>query len=119
MDKSFSETYLNFQQVSWDTLKEAINDTLFMTIVSMLIVFVLGLLLGLLLYSLGRKHSAARSILYGLVSILSNIFRSTPFMILMVLIIPFTKALVGTMLGAKACHSSISFISGTVLCTTG
>ena len=102
MDKSFSETYLNFQQVSWDTLKEAINDTLFMTIVSMLIVFVLGLLLGLLLYSLGRKHSAARSILYGLVSILSNIFRSTPFMILMVLIIPFTKALVGTMLGAKA-----------------
>ncbi len=57
MDKSFSETYLNFQQVSWDTLKEAINDTLFMTIVSMLIVFVLGLLLGLLLYSLGRKHS--------------------------------------------------------------
>ncbi|MGJ0706126.1 methionine ABC transporter permease [Enterococcus avium] len=102
MDKSFSETYLNFQQVSWDTLKEAINDTLFMTIVSMLIVFVLGLLLGLMLYSLGRKHSAARSILYGLVSILSNIFRSTPFMILMVLIIPFTKALVGTMLGAKA-----------------
>lgn len=102
MDKSFSETYLNFQQVSWDTLKEAINDTLFMTIVSMLIVFVLGLLLGLMLYSLGRKRSAARSILYGLVSILSNIFRSTPFMILMVLIIPFTKALVGTMLGAKA-----------------
>ncbi len=58
MDKSFSETYLNFQQVSFDTLKEAINDTLFMTIISMLIVFVLGLLLGLLLYSLGRKHSA-------------------------------------------------------------
>lgn len=102
MDKSFRETYLNFDMVNPETLKQAIVDTLFMTVISMLIVFVLGLLLGLLLYTLGRKkHSSARFV-YGIVSILSNIFRSTPFMILMVLIIPFTKTLVGTMLGAKA-----------------
>ncbi|GCF95105.1 ABC transporter permease [Enterococcus florum] len=102
MDRSFSETYLNFQQVDLTTLQQAIYDTLFMTVISMVIVFVIGLLLGLALYTLGRKHSTGRSLLYGIVSILSNVFRSTPFMILMVLIIPFTKALVGTMLGAKA-----------------
>lgn len=102
MDNSIRETYFNFSQVDVVTLKQAINDTLFMTVISMLLVFVLGLLLGLALYSLGRKHSGARSILYGIVSIISNIFRSTPFMILMVLIIPLTKTLVGTMLGAKA-----------------
>lgn len=102
MDKSFRETYLNFDMVNPETLKQAIVDTLFMTAVSMLIVFVLGFLLGLLLYTLGRKNHPSARFVYGLVSILSNIFRSTPFMILMVLIIPFTKTLVGTMLGAKA-----------------
>ncbi|OJG80459.1 ABC transporter permease [Enterococcus pallens] len=73
-----------------------------MTIASMILVFVIGLLLGLALYTLGRKKNGVRSLLYGVVSIIGNIFRSTPFMILMVLIIPFTKLLVGTMLGAKA-----------------
>lgn len=101
-NQSFAETYLNFKNVDFLTMKQALYDTLYMTIISMLLVFVLGLLLGLLLYSLGRKHSVARSILYNVVSIFSNIFRSTPFMILMVLIIPFTKAIVGTILGAQA-----------------
>lgn len=102
MENSIRDTYFNFSQVDPTTLKQAINDTLFMTLVSMVLVFVIGLVLGLALYSLSRNHSGARSILYGIVSVISNIFRSTPFMILMVLIIPFTKTLVGTMLGAKA-----------------
>lgn len=83
-------------------MKQAIIDTLYMTVISMVLVFVLGLLLGLLLYTIGRKNKPYAKIAYSLVSIISNIFRSTPFMILMVLIIPFTKVLVGSMLGAKA-----------------
>ncbi|OJG70731.1 ABC transporter permease [Enterococcus phoeniculicola] len=83
-------------------MKQAIIDTLYMTVISMVLVFVLGLLLGLLLYTIGRKNKPYAKIVYSLVSIISNIFRSTPFMILMVLIIPFTKVLVGSMLGAKA-----------------
>ncbi|BDP76396.1 hypothetical protein EfmAA242_06240 [Enterococcus faecium] len=63
---------------------------------------IIGLVLGLILYSIGRKNKPYARIIYGIVSIISNIFRSTPFMILMVLIIPFTKAIVGTMLGAQA-----------------
>jgi D-methionine transport system permease protein len=73
-----------------------------MTIVSTILVIVLGLLLGLVLYSLGRQKKASSKFSYTVVSIISNIFRSTPFMILMVLLIPFTTMLVGTMLGAKA-----------------
>ncbi|BCA84923.1 ABC transporter permease [Enterococcus saigonensis] len=102
MDKSFVETYLNFEKVDWAKMQTSTVDTLYMTIVSMIVVFVLGILLGLLLYSLGRKKSASYQILYNVVSIISNIFRSTPFMILMVLIIPFTKTLVGSMIGASA-----------------
>ncbi|MGM9903326.1 ABC transporter permease [Enterococcus sp. 10A9_DIV0425] len=102
MDKSFAETYLDFSQINMETMKQAIIDTLYMTLVSMVLVTVIGLVLGLILYSIGRQNKPYARIIYGIVSIISNIFRSTPFMILMVLIIPFTKAIVGTMLGAQA-----------------
>ncbi len=68
----------------------------------MVLVIVIGLILGLALYSLGRKQTFGSRFAYTLVSIISNVFRSTPFMILMVLIIPFTTLLVGSFLGAKA-----------------
>lgn len=102
MDKSFAETYLDFSQINMETMKQAIIDTLYMTLVSMVLVTVIGLVLGLILYSIGCQNKPYARIIYGIVSIISNIFRSTPFMILMVLIIPFTKAIVGTMLGAQA-----------------
>ncbi|HCS30546.1 MAG TPA: methionine ABC transporter permease [Enterococcus sp.] len=102
MNKSFAETYFSFDQVDWSAMKQSFYDTLYMTIVSTILVIVLGLLLGLVLYSLGRKKKASSKFSYTVVSIISNIFRSTPFMILMVLLIPFTTILVGTMLGAKA-----------------
>ncbi|MBE9907768.1 ABC transporter permease [Enterococcus casseliflavus] len=102
MDKSFVETYFNFEKVDWVNMQQATLDTLFMTFFSMVLVVVIGLLLGLALYSLGRKQTAGANIFYNVVSIISNAFRSTPFMILMVLIIPFTTLLVGSFLGAKA-----------------
>lgn len=102
MDKGFVETYFNMDMIDWNTMRQALYDTLFMTAISTLLVVIIGLLLGLALYSLGRKKQASAQILYNIVSIISNIFRSTPFMILMVLIIPFTILLVGSMLGAKA-----------------
>ncbi|PTO39057.1 methionine ABC transporter permease [Enterococcus mundtii] len=102
MDKSFTETYLDFSQINMETMQQAIMDTLYMTLISMVLVTIIGLILGLILYSIGRKNKLYARIIYGIVSIISNIFRSTPFMILMVLIIPFTKAIVGTMLGAQA-----------------
>lgn len=102
MDKSFVKTYFNFEKVDWTNMQQATLDTLFMTFFSMVLVVVIGLLLGLALYSLGRKQTAGANIFYNVVSIISNAFRSTPFMILMVLIIPFTTLLVGSFLGAKA-----------------
>ena len=98
MDKSFSETYLNFERVNWERMKEATVDTLYMTGFSLIAVLILGFLLGLLLYTLGRKKSTAYRVLYNVVSVISNVFRSTPFMILMVLIMPFTKAITGTII---------------------
>ena len=102
MGKSFSETYFDFEKIDWANMQQATIDTLFMTFFSMVLVIVIGLILGLALYSLGRKQTFGSRFAYTLVSIISNVFRSTPFMILMVLIIPFTTLLVGSFLGAKA-----------------
>ncbi|MGX7244749.1 methionine ABC transporter permease [Enterococcus quebecensis] len=102
MNKSFSETYFNFEEINVETMQKAFFDTLYMTLISMIFVLVIGLLLGLLLYTTRRKEATYAKILYTVISLISNIFRSTPFMILMVLIIPFTKMIVGTMLGATA-----------------
>lgn len=102
MNKGFVETYFNFEKVDWSTMWTSVYNTLFMTIASTVLVVILGLLLGLALYSLGRKTTYSSRFVYTIVSIISNIFRSTPFMILMVLLIPFTTLLVGTFLGATA-----------------
>ena len=55
MDKSFSETYLDFKQINPETMNQAILDTLYMTLISMVLVTIIGLVLGLILYSIGRK----------------------------------------------------------------
>lgn len=109
MNKSFTQTYFNFQEINIETLQKAFIDTLYMTFISMLFVLVIGLLLGLLLYSTRRSQKKYAKVLYLLISLCSNIFRSTPFMILMVLIIPFTKMIVGTMLGATAAIPALVF----------
>ena len=83
-------------------MQQSTIDILFMSFFSIVLVVILGLLLGLALFSLGRKSTTGASVAYNIVSIVSNAFRSTPFMILMVLIIPFTTLLVGSFLGAKA-----------------
>ena len=76
MDKSFSETYLDFKQINPETMNQAILDTLYMTLISMVLVTIIGLVLGLILYSIGRKNKPYARIIYGIVSIISNIFRT-------------------------------------------
>ncbi len=64
--------------------------------------FVLGIALGLALFLTARGGLFHNRAVYSLISLVVNIFRSIPFIILIVLLIPFTKAMVGTILGANA-----------------
>ncbi|EXJ23213.1 Methionine ABC transporter permease protein [Alkalibacterium sp. AK22] len=94
--------YTGFEDVRWDRVWNATTETLYMTGVSVAIVFVLGLILGLLLYET-RQHQTIWSVaLYKTVSVLVNVFRSIPFIILIVLLIPFTTAIVDSMTGPTA-----------------
>ena len=88
--------------LKWEQLWAATQETLYMTALSGAATFVLGILLGLALFLTARGGLFQNRALYSAISILVNVFRSIPFIILIVLLIPFTKALVGTILGANA-----------------
>lgn len=106
-NKTFAEQYLDFTQIDWTVFQTKVVETLYMTIISMLFVIAIGFLLGLLLYVLSRSNKFVVRIFYSLISILSNIFRSVPFIILILLLMPFSKMLVGTSLGSKAAIPSL------------
>ncbi|AKE58782.1 methionine ABC transporter permease [Citrobacter farmeri] len=91
-----------FPHLKWDQLFAATQETLYMTALSGVATFVLGIALGLALFLTARGGLFQNRALYSGISLLVNIFRSIPFIILIVLLIPFTKALVGTILGANA-----------------
>lgn len=85
-----------------DRLCAATLETLYMTALSGGATFVLGILLGLALFLTARGGLFQNRAIYSVISVLVNVFRSIPFIILIVLLIPFTKTLVGTILGADA-----------------
>lgn len=83
-------------------LVRGIYETLAMTFVSGLFGFVLGLPVGVLLYISRPGQIRENRGLYTALSALVNVFRSIPFIILLVWMIPFTRALVGTSIGLQA-----------------
>ncbi len=84
---------------------KALYETLFLTFVTGAFVLVIGLILGFLIYILDNdaiiKPSLGRTIAFRVLSTINDIARSIPFIILLIMMIPLTRALVGTMLGAK------------------
>ncbi|RAW07023.1 methionine ABC transporter permease [Halomonas elongata] len=81
---------------------DATLDTLYMVAVSGLIAAALGIPLGVMLYVTRPRQILAQPVLNSVLGIVTNIGRSIPFIILMVAIIPFTRALVGSSIGTNA-----------------
>lgn len=83
-------------------LFEALWETLFMVAVSTAIAGAVGVPLGVVLVVTGHGHVASRPLLNQVLGIVVNAARSTPFIILLVAIIPLTRLLVGTSIGTVA-----------------
>lgn len=77
-------------------------ETIVMTFVSGFFGFALGLPAGILLFLTRKNQILDQPVLNRSLSVLVNIFRSIPFIILIVWMIPFTRALVGTSIGVSA-----------------
>ncbi|NNU84318.1 ABC transporter permease [Geobacillus sp. BMUD] len=88
--------------VQWETMWAATVETLYMTGMAVAATFVLGIVLGLLLFLTAKGNLWENRWINAVIAAFVNIFRSIPFIILIILLIPFTKWLVGTMLGANA-----------------
>lgn len=91
-----------FPNVKWEKMWEATVETLYMTSISVVATFILGILLGLLLFLTSKGNIWENNFVNKIVSAFVNIFRSIPFLILIVLLIPFTRFLLGTMIGENA-----------------
>jgi len=91
-----------FPNVDWENMWEATLETLYMTAMSTFFTFVIGLVLGIVLFLTAPKQLWANSIVNWLTGAFVNIFRSIPFIILIILLIPFTKFLIGTIRGPNA-----------------
>lgn len=83
-------------------LIQAINETLYMSLVSLIGTLILGLIFGLLLYLTAEDGLLENKLIYFFTGAFVNIFRALPFIILILLILPLTKVLLGTMRGPSA-----------------
>ncbi|ACX86677.1 ABC transporter permease [Pectobacterium parmentieri] len=91
-----------FPHLNVEQLLDATWETLYMTSVAGVATLIAGIILGVTLFLTSKGQLLQNRPVYLLISALVNIFRSIPFIILIVLLIPFTKTLVGTILGANA-----------------
>ena len=85
-----------------EMLLEGIRDTLYMTIFSTIIGYILGLPLGIVLNISSPKGLRPSRIIYKIIDVICNIIRSIPFLILLILLIPFTRLIVGQSYGSTA-----------------
>jgi D-methionine transport system permease protein len=91
---------------------EALGETIYMTLAATFMVFILGLLLGSILYRVHEDGLAPNRITYAILSGITTTLRSIPFLILLVLLIPFTRILLQTILGPSAALPALT-IGGT------
>ena len=86
----------------WDIILKATGQTLTMVFWSTLFSVLLGFLPAIILTLTAPDGLKPNKVVYEILSFLVNTFRSFPFVILMVVIIPLTRAIMGTTIGTRA-----------------
>lgn len=98
--------------VSWSTILEAFLETVQMVSISFIFSIILGLPLGILLYVTRPGQILENKPVFTVLNAVINVFRSLPFIILLVAIIPVTKFIVGTSIGTEAAIVPMVFFAG-------
>ncbi len=81
---------------------EGTLESLYMTVVSTLLAYIFGIPLGVVLFVTDKGGIAENTPINKVLGVIVNLLRSVPFIILLVAIIPFTRFVVGTTIGATA-----------------
>ena len=85
-----------------DMILKGIQETLYMTLLSTLMGYIIGLPMGVLLAVSDKDGLKPNRVLYRILDVIANIVRSIPFLILLILLIPFTRMIVGKSYGSTA-----------------
>lgn len=85
-----------------DEVIESTFQTIYMVLVTAAVAGILGILLGVVLVVTSPNGILENKRIYNFLDQFVNIFRSLPFIIMMALIVPFTRLLVGTSIGTSA-----------------
>ena len=83
-------------------LIQGIGETLYMTLASTLFGYLFGLPMGILLTISDKEGIKPNWVLYKVLDVIANIVRSVPFLILLIVLIPFTRMIVGRSYGSTA-----------------
>ncbi len=86
----------------FEVILKASQQTLYMVFFSTLFSVILGFLPAIVLTLTAPDGLKPNKPVYEVLSFLVNVFRSFPFVILMVIVIPLTRAIAGTSIGTKA-----------------
>ena len=79
-----------------------IGETLYMTLASTIMGYVFGMPLGIALAVTDKTGIRPNAVVYKILDFISNIIRSIPFLILLIVLIPFTRLVVGKSYGSTA-----------------
>lgn len=86
----------------FEKIRPAIPETLMMVFVSSFLAMLFGIPLGIILYITKKDGLSENSLLYAVLDGIINILRSLPFVVLMLLVFPLSKLIVGKRIGTEA-----------------
>lgn len=91
-----------FNDKIYAELQKSVIDTLYMTFASTILAFIIGSSLAILLILTRKDGLMPNKAIYSTLDVVVNTLRSFPFLILIVVLFPFTKFLIGTSIGTTA-----------------
>lgn len=92
----------NFIVLFKEILFPGILETMYMVLISTFFASIIGFILSIILIVTDKNGLSPNKIIYGILDVIINIFRSFPFIILIIAILPFTKLIVGKSIGIEA-----------------
>ncbi|GEL76453.1 methionine ABC transporter permease [Tenuibacillus multivorans] len=96
----------------WPKILEATNETLVMVFIALVLACLIGIPLGIALVVTRDQGLMENRPVFNTLNIIINFFRSVPFIILLVAILPITRFIVGTSIGTAAAVVPLVFFSG-------
>ncbi len=91
-----------FSEAVWAMIGQGVLETLYITLTSTALGYLFGIPLGIMLTVSSKDGLWPHQALYSVLDVITNIVRSIPFLILLILLIPFTRFVVGRSYGTTA-----------------